>query len=176
MPVNKVVYNKQTLIDLTTDTVNSENLLKGVKAHSKTGAIITGNLNVSDADEVNRILTAGLTDGWKQLSDDGTIITSTDQKGRRLVKVFTNDFNTCTTTLYDASNNVLGKTIRTDNPSANTVTTTDSAGQKLVKTFSADLNTVNSVLTASNGTKRATQNKTYSDSNTRVETTVTYGS
>lgn len=173
--INKVVLGTQTLIDLTTDSVSPETLLKGKTAHSKTGALITGTLVPPPDDEVDRILTAGLTDGWKQMSDDGTMITSVDQKGRRLVKVFTNNFNTCTTTLYDANNNVLGQTVRTDNLSTNTITVTDSQGQTLTKTFDANLETVNAVLKASNGSVRATLDKTYSTDNYQVESVVSYG-
>ena len=42
MAVNKVIYGNTTLIDLTSDTVNSEKLLSGVVAHDKSGAVITG--------------------------------------------------------------------------------------------------------------------------------------
>lgn len=39
---NKVVYNNKVLIDLTGDTVAEEVMLSGVKAHDKTGKVITG--------------------------------------------------------------------------------------------------------------------------------------
>lgn len=42
MAVNKVVYNGNTLIDLTGDTVTANTLLNGVTAHDKSGAQITG--------------------------------------------------------------------------------------------------------------------------------------
>lgn len=42
MAYNKVVYNKKVLIDLTNDTVTSDKLFSGVKAHDKTGKVITG--------------------------------------------------------------------------------------------------------------------------------------
>lgn len=41
-PINKVVYGEQTLIDLTADTVSEDMLAKGITAHDKTGAVITG--------------------------------------------------------------------------------------------------------------------------------------
>jgi hypothetical protein len=51
--VNKVIYGGETLIDLTTDTVQADKLLKGYKAHDKSGEIITGTCeydsNTSDA-------------------------------------------------------------------------------------------------------------------------------
>lgn len=39
---NKIVYGGKTLIDLTGDTVSTDKLLKGITAHDKSGAIITG--------------------------------------------------------------------------------------------------------------------------------------
>ena len=46
MAVNKVVYNNETLIDLTNDTVTTNDLVKGVVAHDKSGARINGALVV----------------------------------------------------------------------------------------------------------------------------------
>lgn len=40
--VNKVVYDGDTLIDLTSDTVDAAHLLKNYTAHDKSGAAITG--------------------------------------------------------------------------------------------------------------------------------------
>lgn len=42
MAVNKVVYNRRTLIDLTADTVSKETLKKGFTAHQADGTMITG--------------------------------------------------------------------------------------------------------------------------------------
>lgn len=44
MAVNKVVYNNETLIDLTNDTITTNDLIKGVIAHDKSGTQINGNL------------------------------------------------------------------------------------------------------------------------------------
>ena len=44
MPVSKVVYGQQTLIDLTADTVIPEALLKGYTAHSSDGSVVTGSM------------------------------------------------------------------------------------------------------------------------------------
>lgn len=46
MAVNKVVYNNSTLIDLTNDTVTTNDLVEGVIAHDKTGTQINGALVV----------------------------------------------------------------------------------------------------------------------------------
>ena len=42
MAVNKVVFDGQTLLDLTGDTVTAETLAQGYTAHDKAGALITG--------------------------------------------------------------------------------------------------------------------------------------
>lgn len=42
MAYNKIIYDGKTLIDLTADTVSADKLLSGVKAHDKSGAIVTG--------------------------------------------------------------------------------------------------------------------------------------
>lgn len=42
MAVNKVIYNGNTLIDISGDTVSADKLAKGITAHDKSGAPITG--------------------------------------------------------------------------------------------------------------------------------------
>ena len=42
MAYNKVIYGGKTLIDLTGDTVNANNLLVGAKAHCSNGLVVTG--------------------------------------------------------------------------------------------------------------------------------------
>lgn len=42
MAINKVVYGEEVLIDLTGDSVTEDTLAKGVTAHDKSGAVITG--------------------------------------------------------------------------------------------------------------------------------------
>lgn len=44
--VNKVVYGNSTLIDLTNDTVTSETLVSGYTAHDRSGATVTGTLEL----------------------------------------------------------------------------------------------------------------------------------
>ena len=45
MAVNHVIINGKTVVDLRNDTVSADKLLKGVTAHDKTGAAITGALS-----------------------------------------------------------------------------------------------------------------------------------
>lgn len=42
MPINKIVYGGETLIDLMSDTVDAAHLLSGYKAHDRSGTVITG--------------------------------------------------------------------------------------------------------------------------------------
>ena len=44
MAVNHVIINGETVVDLRNDTVSVDKLLKGVTAHDKTGAAITGTM------------------------------------------------------------------------------------------------------------------------------------
>lgn len=44
---NKIVYAGRTLVDLTSDTVTADQLLKGTTAHDKTGALITGTASIA---------------------------------------------------------------------------------------------------------------------------------
>lgn len=65
MAVNKVIYNGTTLIDLTGDTVSADQLKKGITAHDKSGAAITGtcthDVDSSDANATVSDLLSGTT-------------------------------------------------------------------------------------------------------------------
>lgn len=47
MPVNKVIYGGEVLIDLSEDTVTADKLLKGETAHDKSGAEVAGTVGFS---------------------------------------------------------------------------------------------------------------------------------
>ena len=49
MAVNKIIYGNQTIIDLTSDTIDATKILYGYTAHDKSGTIITGSCDY-DAD------------------------------------------------------------------------------------------------------------------------------
>lgn len=54
MAINKIIYGGNTLIDLTSDTVATNNLLYGETAHDKSGAVITGQCTFdSDTTDAN---------------------------------------------------------------------------------------------------------------------------
>lgn len=175
MPISKVVYNSRTLIDLTADTVSKETLKKGYTAHQADGTMILGEFVGDDYDEIDRILTAGLTDGYKHFSDDGTIISTTDSQGRVLTKTFSDDFLTCTTVLTDSNGVELGRTVKSFSDASSTITTTDSKGQKLVKTFSEDMLNMEAVLTDSANKELARLTKIFSKDGSGIVSTVIYG-
>ncbi len=45
--MNKVIYGTTVLVDLTADTVTADQLVKGVTAHNKSGAQVTGTLETA---------------------------------------------------------------------------------------------------------------------------------
>lgn len=57
MAINKVIFNGNTLIDLTNDTVNSTNLLVGASAHGRDGTVVNGACSF-DADTSDATATA----------------------------------------------------------------------------------------------------------------------
>ena len=55
--VSKIIYEGQTLIDLTSDTVNEGNLLQGYTAHSRDGRIITGEMEIYEGEKISPAFT-----------------------------------------------------------------------------------------------------------------------
>lgn len=55
--INKIIINGETKIDLTADTVTPQQMLKGIKAHDKSGAPIVGTCTF-DADTTDATATA----------------------------------------------------------------------------------------------------------------------
>lgn len=74
-------------------------------------AAVNLQLQLSDA-EIKNILLLGFVDGTKTFSEDGSVITSTDSKNRKLVKTFTNGFLTITTVLTDSNNTEIGRYVK----------------------------------------------------------------
>ena len=60
MAANKVIVNKEPIIDLTADTVTAAALRKGVTAHDQSGAQITGTMENSSQSTLLEIDSAGL--------------------------------------------------------------------------------------------------------------------
>lgn len=74
--INKVIYGGNTLIDLTSDTVTASDILTGVTAHDKSGAIITGTCNY-DANTSNDTATASEILSGSTAHARGTALTGT---------------------------------------------------------------------------------------------------
>lgn len=73
---SKVIFNGNTLIDLTADTITAADLAQGVTAHDKSGAIITGT-NTYDSDTSNDTATAAEILSTKTAHARGTGLTGT---------------------------------------------------------------------------------------------------
>lgn len=66
MPVNKVIFDNETLIDITDSTITADTILDGYEGYSKSGSKITGNV------VVHRYYT-GTADPSSSLGSDGDL-------------------------------------------------------------------------------------------------------
>ena len=66
MPVNKVVYGSETLIDITDSTITADTVLDGYQGYTRAGSKITGNV------VVNRYYT-GTTEPSSSLGSNGDL-------------------------------------------------------------------------------------------------------
>lgn len=76
MGYSKVIFGGETLIDLTSDTVTAENLLKGFTAHGKDGEKITGTCEF-DVDSSDATATAAEVLSGKTVAIKGAMVTGT---------------------------------------------------------------------------------------------------
>lgn len=98
MSVNKVIVNKETIIDLSADTVTPDKLAEGYTAHDKSGAEITGTMGTADislgiigASVGNGVIAKSVdADGkpveWESVKlakSDGTNLSSTEREAFR---------------------------------------------------------------------------------------------
>lgn len=118
--INKVVYGNQTLIDLTADTLSSTSqLMSGVTAHDRTGAIITGSCTYdADTSDANAAATEIL--ATKTAYVNGNKITgSMPNNGGNNVTVNAKAGNTIPAGYYDGS----GKAVIDSTSATNLVAT-----------------------------------------------------
>lgn len=111
--------------EVNTWTVNQKNTIlawfEGIKGQLSGDS--AANLQIQlDESEVRNILMNGLPDGTKTFSDDGTVITTVDSAGRRLVKTFADEFSVCTTILYSAEGGELGTLTKEFSSDGKTIT------------------------------------------------------
>lgn len=101
--------------EVNTWTANQKNTIlawfEGIKGQLSGDS--AANLQIQlDESGIQNILMNGLPDGTKTFSDDGTVITTVDSAGRRLVKTFSSDFSLCNITLYSAEGGELGTLVK----------------------------------------------------------------
>jgi len=87
MSVNKVVYGGNTLIDLSSDTVAANKMLSGIKAHDKSGAVITGSIASQGAQTItpgtaNKTIAAGkYLSGKQTIKGDANLVAGNIKSG-----------------------------------------------------------------------------------------------
>lgn len=102
--INKVVFGNQTLIDLTGDTLTAASQLQsGIKAHDRTGAVITGT-NTKDSDTSDGTMAASeLLYGEVGYSNGNRIVGTMPNNASNNVTVSTKAGSTIPTGFYDGS-------------------------------------------------------------------------
>lgn len=102
--INKVVFGNQTLIDLTSDTLNNANQLAyGVTAHDRSGTVITGT-NTKDADTSDGTTAASeLLYGEVAYSNGNRIVGTMPNNGSTGVTVTSKSGNTIAAGYYDGT-------------------------------------------------------------------------
>ena len=102
--INKVVFGNQTLIDLTGDTLTAASQLQsGIKAHDRTGAVITGT-NTKDSDTSDGTMAASeLLYGEVGYSNGNRIVGTMPNNASNNVTVSTKAGTTIPTGFYDGS-------------------------------------------------------------------------
>lgn len=148
MAANKIVFGNKVLIDLTSDTVSESNLLKGFKAHDKTGMQIIGTYEAEEL--IGNILENGFASGditYEETTD--TITATNNTTGQVLTKRFSG--NTVVVELTQ-SNLVVGTLVRTYDEDYTTITSVNSYTRlTTIKTFDYEKQKVTIVTQNSSG-------------------------
>lgn len=102
--INKVVFGSQTLIDLTSDTLNSTSqLLYGVTAHDRSGATITGSCTYNADTSDGTTAASELLYGEVAYSNGNRIVGSMPNNGNNNVTVTAKAGNTIPAGYYDGT-------------------------------------------------------------------------
>lgn len=148
MAANKIVFGNKVLIDLTSDTVSASNLLKGFKAHDKTGMRIIGTYEAEEL--IGNILENGFASGditYEETTD--TITATNNTTGQVLTKRFSGNKVIVELT---QSNLVVGTLVRTYDEDYTTITSVNSyTGLTTIKTFDYEKQKVTIVTQNSSG-------------------------
>ena len=148
MAANKIVFGNKVLIDLTSDTVSASNLLKGFKAHDKTGMQIIGTYEAEEL--IGNILENGFASGditYEETTD--TITATNNTTGQVLTKRFSGNKVIVELT---QSNSVVGTLVRTYDEDYTTITSVNSyTGLTTIKTFDYEKQKVTIVTQNSSG-------------------------
>lgn len=125
---NPVLLDGEEILVECSDGITRRKVGDGASAYS---ALPFSNFGFADIDhthdvseDIGRILKDGLTDGQKNISSDGTVITTVASDGRTLTKTFTNNCLTITSVLKDAKGNLLGQMVREISEDGCTINTT----------------------------------------------------
>ena len=148
MAANKIVFGNKVLIDLTSDTVSESNLLKGFKAHDKTGMQIIGTYEAEEL--IGNILENGFASGDITYEETTDTITATNNTTGQ---VLTNRFSGNTVVVeLTQSNLVVGTLVRTYDEDYTTITSVNSyTGLTTIKTFDYEKQKVTIVTQNSSG-------------------------
>lgn len=148
MAANKIVFGNKVLIDLTSDTVSESNLLKGFKAHDKTGMQIIGTYEAEEL--IGNILENGFASGditYEETTD--TITATNNTTGQVLTKTISE--NTIIVKLTE-SKNVIGTLTRTYNEDYSVIKTVNSfTGLTTIKSFDYEKQKVTTIIQNSSG-------------------------
>lgn len=119
--VNKVVYDGNTLIDLTSDTVDASHLLKNYTAHDRSGATITGSCEydtkTTDANAVASEILSGKTAYVNKVKVTGSMTNN----GSNNVTVTGTSGNTIPAGYYDGSGKAVIDSTSSTNLTANNI-------------------------------------------------------
>lgn len=146
MPVNKVIYGDEVLIDLTADTVTAASLLKGVTAHRADGSTIIGVMTAKMDDDPDYVLANGFKSGTKTYSNNGRTITCISSSGDKLIKTFSEDLLTCESILSNQNGETIASSTTVISKDGLVVITNYNDGRVFERVFDVNLTRMTATL------------------------------